>query len=125
MPLQKKTKDDGNWLGRGRRLGEKGKSISGSAPVWCPLFVTPEKWQIMAMDSLEADPTIARTLFHGLAFSKDITLPEMLKSTIDDHYFYSGRVSFLFESILFVLFLKFYSSVCYVSNVEKCRPYNL
>lgn len=45
----------------------------------------------MAMDSLEADPTIARTLFHGLAFSKDITLPEMLKSTIDDHYFYSGR----------------------------------
>lgn len=76
----------------------------------------------MATDSLEADPTIARTLFHGLALPKDITLPETLKSAIDDHYFHSGRVCVHSDPIMFLL--KFYSSVSNVKNkhVEKCRP---
>ncbi|KAG5532557.1 hypothetical protein RHGRI_027002 [Rhododendron griersonianum] len=69
----------------------KGKGTVGSSPTWRPLFVTPEGRQITAKDSLAADPSIARVLFHGLALPKDVTLPESLKSAIDDHYFHAGR----------------------------------
>ncbi|KAI8527109.1 hypothetical protein RHMOL_Rhmol12G0050500 [Rhododendron molle] len=58
--------------------------------MWRPLFITPEKCQITADDSLASDPSIARTLFHDLALSKDITLPDSLKLAINDHYFHSG-----------------------------------
>lgn len=85
---------------------EKGKGTSGSAPAWCPLFVTPEKRQVTAEDSLAADPSIARTLFHGLALLKDVTLPESLKSAIDDHYYHSGRVCFFPWFFFFLVFLK-------------------
>ncbi|KAG5565448.1 hypothetical protein RHGRI_001364 [Rhododendron griersonianum] len=72
----------------------KGKGVSGSAVPWRPLFVTlaPEKRQITNEDSLAADPSIARVLYHGLALSKDVTMPASLKSAIDDHYFHAGRL---------------------------------
>ncbi|KAG5524422.1 hypothetical protein RHGRI_031168 [Rhododendron griersonianum] len=56
-------------------------------------FVTPapEKHQITNEDSLAADPSIARVLYHGLALPKDITMPASLKPAIDDHYFHAGR----------------------------------
>ncbi|KAG5563348.1 hypothetical protein RHGRI_005933 [Rhododendron griersonianum] len=71
----------------------KGKGVSGSAVPWRPLFVTPapEKRQITNEDSLAADPSIARVLYHGLALPKDVTMPASLKSAIDDHYFHAGR----------------------------------
>ncbi|KAG5537503.1 hypothetical protein RHGRI_024814 [Rhododendron griersonianum] len=71
----------------------KGKGVAGSAVPWRPLFVTPapEKHQITNEDSLAADPSIARVLYHGLALPKDITMPASLKSAIDDHYFHAGR----------------------------------
>ncbi|KAG5531994.1 hypothetical protein RHGRI_026570 [Rhododendron griersonianum] len=72
----------------------KGKGVAGSAVAWRPQFVTPapEKRQITNEDSLAADPSIARVLYHDLALPKDITMPAPLKSAIDDHYFHAGRV---------------------------------
>ncbi|KAG5548695.1 hypothetical protein RHGRI_014146 [Rhododendron griersonianum] len=76
----------------GETEATKGKGITGSAPTWRPVFVTPEGHQLTREDSLAADPSIARVLYHGLALPKDVTLPESLKSAIDDHYFHAGRV---------------------------------
>ncbi|KAE9445070.1 hypothetical protein C3L33_23035, partial [Rhododendron williamsianum] len=71
----------------------KEKGMTGSAVPWTPLFVTPapERRQITNEDSLAADPSIARVLFHGLALPKDIVKSASLKSAIDDHYFHAGR----------------------------------
>ncbi|KAG5528189.1 hypothetical protein RHGRI_028955 [Rhododendron griersonianum] len=70
----------------------KGKGVAGSAVPWRPLFVTPapEKRQITNEDSLAVDPSIARVLYHDLALPKDVTMPALLKSAIDDHYFHAG-----------------------------------
>ncbi|KAG5544345.1 hypothetical protein RHGRI_016931 [Rhododendron griersonianum] len=43
------------------------------------------------------------TLFHSLALPKDVTLPESLKSTIDDHYFHSRRaIQSLMQAQLYI-----------------------
>ncbi|KAG5528498.1 hypothetical protein RHGRI_029253 [Rhododendron griersonianum] len=90
--LEKKQRIDTGSGGEGETT--KGKGVSGSAVPWSPLFVTlaPEKRQITNEDSLAADPSIARVLFHGLALPKDIIKPASLKSAIDDHYFHAGRL---------------------------------
>ncbi|KAG5532169.1 hypothetical protein RHGRI_026703 [Rhododendron griersonianum] len=89
--FEKKQRTDTGSGGEGETT--KGKGVSGTAVPWCPLFVTPapEKRQIMNEDSLAADPSIARVLYHSLALPKDITKPASLKSAIDDHYFHAGR----------------------------------
>ncbi|KAG5529386.1 hypothetical protein RHGRI_029939 [Rhododendron griersonianum] len=89
--LEKKQRVDTGLGGEGETT--KGKGASGSAVPWSPLFVTPapEKRQITNEDSLAADPSIARVLFHGLALPKDIIKSASLKSAIDDHYFHAGR----------------------------------
>ncbi|KAE9444716.1 hypothetical protein C3L33_23386, partial [Rhododendron williamsianum] len=89
--FEKKQRIDTGSGGEGETT--KGKGVSGTAVPWCPLFVTPapEKRQITNEDSLAADPSIARVLYHSLALPKDITKPASLKSAIDDHYFYAGR----------------------------------
>ncbi|KAG5566031.1 hypothetical protein RHGRI_001830 [Rhododendron griersonianum] len=89
--LEKKQRIDTGSGGEGETT--KGKGVSGSAVPWSPLFVTPapEKRQITNEDSLAANPSIARVLFHGLALPKDIIKPASLKSAIDDHYFHAGR----------------------------------
>ncbi|KAG5524734.1 hypothetical protein RHGRI_031416 [Rhododendron griersonianum] len=88
--LEKKQRIDTGSGGEGETTKRKG--VSGTAVPWCPLFVTPapEKRQITNEDSLAADPSIARVLYHGLALLKDITKPASLKSAIDDHYFHAG-----------------------------------
>ncbi|KAG5530807.1 hypothetical protein RHGRI_025697 [Rhododendron griersonianum] len=90
---EKKQRTETGSGGKGETT--KGKGVSGSAVPWRPLFVTPapEKRQIMNEDSLAADPSIARVLYHGLALPKDVTMPASLKSAIDDHYFHAGRLS--------------------------------
>lgn len=92
-PVEKRQKTTAT--GSGGEV-EKGKGAAGSAPAWRPQFVTPEKRQITSEDSLAADPSIARTLYHGLALPKDVTLPESLKLAIDDHYFHLGQICFTF-----------------------------
>ncbi|KAG5561870.1 hypothetical protein RHGRI_004791 [Rhododendron griersonianum] len=90
--FEKKQRTDTGSGGEGEMT--KGKGVSGSAVPWCPLFVTPapEKRQITNEDSLAADPSIARVLYHGLALPKDVTKPASLKSAIEDHYFHAGHV---------------------------------
>ncbi|KAG5561137.1 hypothetical protein RHGRI_004224 [Rhododendron griersonianum] len=89
--LEKKQRTDTG--SGGERETTKGEGASGSAVPWCSLFVTPapEKRQLTNEDSLAADPSIARVLYHGLALPKDIIKPASLKSAIDDHYFHAGR----------------------------------
>ncbi|KAG5524466.1 hypothetical protein RHGRI_031208 [Rhododendron griersonianum] len=89
--LEKKQRVDIGSGGEGETT--KGKGVSGSAVPWSPLFVmpAPEKRQITNEDSLAADPSIARVLFHCLALPKDIIKQASLKSAIDDHYFHAGR----------------------------------
>ncbi|KAE9444672.1 hypothetical protein C3L33_23430, partial [Rhododendron williamsianum] len=89
--LEKKQRIDTGSGGEGKTT--KGNGVSGSAVPWSPLFVTPapEKRQITNEDSLAADPSIARVLFHGLALPKDIIKPVSLKSAIDDHYFHAEQ----------------------------------
>ncbi|KAG5565085.1 hypothetical protein RHGRI_001093 [Rhododendron griersonianum] len=89
---EKKQRTDTGSGGEGETT--KGKGVSGSAVPWRPPFVTPapKKRQITNEDSLAADPSIARVLYHGLALPKDVTMPASLKSAIDDHYFHAGRV---------------------------------
>ncbi|KAI8563350.1 hypothetical protein RHMOL_Rhmol03G0105200 [Rhododendron molle] len=87
---------------------EKGKGTSGSATAWHPQFIAPDKCQITNEDSLAADPSIARTLFHSLALPKDVKVPESLKAAIDDHYFHAGRAM---QSLM--------CAQLYISDVDK------